>query len=158
MDTVKSESKKKRRVCVGLAQLRDAQETGPMFREALEELGHKAWVTYPWDKSFLEADVLLLLGSFYKFSDFGTVLLNHSGKKPVTILWQSDPLPPVSLSAKAEKIGLQLGGLDWGRLGLRNSRLIRRFIPLSGKACRVARWIFCAMPKKRNGQKRSRQI
>jgi hypothetical protein len=145
---IKSEGQKRLRICIGLTQVHDANEIGPMFCEVIKGLGHEVWAAYYWDKSFLDADVLLLLGSFYKFGDFGKVLLDHNGKRPVTILWQSDPLPPVSLNSRAEKIGLQLGGLDWGRLGEHKSRIIRKFIPLSGKTCRFARWIFAQRLKR----------
>ena len=59
---INSTDQKRLRICIGLTKVRDANEIGPMFCEVIERLGHEAWAAYPWDNSFLDADILLLPG------------------------------------------------------------------------------------------------
>ncbi len=73
----------------------------------LQQLGHSATLVQDGDPAGFEADVLLLLTNLVHYPVYGWKLKNCRGQRPVTILWQMDPLPPENLTPAAEAAGLR---------------------------------------------------
>jgi hypothetical protein len=73
----------------------------------LQQLGRPASLVQDGDPAGFEADVLLLLTSLCNFPVYGGRLKHCGSKRPVTILWQLDPLPPENLPPEAEAVGLK---------------------------------------------------
>jgi len=70
--------------------------------ECLEAIGHRAFVVSDGDPQGLGANVLLLMFTTGDFSAYRRLLNQRRSQKPMTVLWQIDPLPPDHLSSDAE--------------------------------------------------------
>ncbi len=68
----------------------------------LEAIGHRAFIVSDGDSEGLRADVLLLMFTAGDFSAYRRLLNQRHSKKPTTVLWQIDPLPPDNLLPDAE--------------------------------------------------------
>lgn len=76
-----------------------------------QELGHTAFLAQDGDPAGLEADVLLMLNVLGNYPVYYERLKRGGSQRPITILWQMDPLPPVDLPPEAEHAGLQAARL-----------------------------------------------
>lgn len=72
-----------------------------------QQLGHSASLVQDGDPAGLEADVLLLLTVLGNYPAYCQKLKHCGSQRPVTILWQMDPLPPEYLPPEAESAGLK---------------------------------------------------
>jgi hypothetical protein len=72
-----------------------------------QQLGYKASLVRDGDRVGLEADVLLLLVTLSDYPVYCQKLKQFGSQRPVTILWQIDPLPPEDSPPKAESAGLK---------------------------------------------------
>ena len=73
----------------------------------LQQLGHPNFLVEDGDPAGLGADVLLLLTNLGNFPVYGRKLKSCGSRRPVTVLWQMDPLPPENLSPEAETAAFQ---------------------------------------------------
>lgn len=73
----------------------------------LQQLGHATSVVQDGDPTGFEADVMLLLTNLGNYPIYGRWLQDCGGRRPATILWQLDPLPPEHLPPEAEAAGLK---------------------------------------------------
>jgi hypothetical protein len=118
-----------------------------MICDCLKTEGFDAWTTSD-RRSLFDADVLLFpcdVSQLFVAEDF----IRQKGRRPLTILWQTDPLPPDQIPVDAEKIGLRIVRLDWrriikGRLG----NLFQKYLPFGREILRLGRYYFAARIKK----------
>ncbi len=120
-----------------------------VITDQLNALGHRAWIVSSQDSSISKADMLLLAGDGRGFNNFKEHLKKINGKKPFVILWQFDPLAPPVINSETEKSILKLGTLDWGRLGYKTSKVIRKSLFFSGKVWKLIIWFLSYRIKKR---------
>ncbi len=118
-----------------------ARERGPAVVEELRRLGHKVIYVADGDPAGLQADILLLLENLADFGVYCAQLTGATERRPVTAVWMLETLPPESLSARAEAIGLASSQWHY-RLGLRRPK--RALTPLQKMvSLRNARqWLF----------------
>ena len=102
-------------------------ELGAAVCRCLEQQGHSPRLVFDGDTSGLQADVLLLLVNLAGFPGYCDRLGQGGSRRPVVILWQMDPLPPVAVSPQAERIGLAAS--EW-----------RRVFRLNRSAAALPRW------------------
>ena len=76
------------------------------------QLGHPASLVQDGDPAGFEADVLLLPTNLSSYPAYCHRLQNCDSRRPVTVLWQMDPLPPENLLPEAEAAGLK--ATRWG--------------------------------------------
>lgn len=81
-------------------------ELGPAICRCLYQLGHPAELVCDGDATGFDADVLLLPVNLTNFPEYCHRLQRGHVRRPVTVLWQMDPLPPTDLSPEAEQAGL----------------------------------------------------
>jgi hypothetical protein len=81
-------------------------ELGVAVCRCLQQLGHSSKLVFDGEISGLEADFLLLLINLGNFPGYSDQLRRRVSRRPVVVLWQMDPLPPVELDAEVERIGL----------------------------------------------------
>jgi len=73
----------------------------------LQQLGHQTSLVQDGELAGLEAGVLLLPTNLANYPLYGRSLKTRGAQRPVTILWQMDPLPPENLPPDAEAAGLK---------------------------------------------------
>ncbi|MFZ0829370.1 MAG: glycosyltransferase [Verrucomicrobiia bacterium] len=73
----------------------------------LQQLGHSCCVVQDGDPAGFAADVLLVLTNLGNHPVYCRRLKSSGAKRPMTILWQLDPLPPENLPPEAEAAGLK---------------------------------------------------
>ena len=72
-----------------------------------QQLGYPASLVQDGDPAGLEAEVLLLLITLDDYPVYCRKLKHCGSQRPVTILWQIDPLPPEDSPPEAESAGLK---------------------------------------------------
>jgi hypothetical protein len=72
-----------------------------------QQLGYPVFLVQDGDLAGLEADVLLLLITLGDYPVYCQKLKHRGSQRPVTLLWQIDPLPPEYLPPEAESAGLK---------------------------------------------------
>ena len=78
----------------------------------LQQLGHPNVLVQDGEEAGFEADVLLLLTNLSHFPLYCRRLKGCGSRRPITVLWQMDPLPPENLPPEAEAAGLK--ATRWG--------------------------------------------
>jgi hypothetical protein len=78
-----------------------------MMVEILAGQGFSPTLVRDGDRRALDADVLLMVGDGKDFEGLATLLRRATGRRPTTILWQLDPLPPTTLNETEEAILLR---------------------------------------------------
>ncbi len=73
----------------------------------VQQLGHPTSLVQDGDPAGFGADVLLLLTNLGNYPVYCHRLKSCGSQRPITILWQMDPLPPENLPPEAEAIGLK---------------------------------------------------
>ena len=73
----------------------------------LHELGHPSFIAQDGEPAGMEADVMLLLTNLGNYPVYRRRFGLSNSKRPVTVLWQLDPLPPENLPSEAEAAGLR---------------------------------------------------
>ncbi len=73
----------------------------------LQQLGYAAAVVEDGEPAGFEAEIMLLLTNLGNFPAYGRRLKQGGAQRPITILWQLDPLPPEDLPPDAEAAGLR---------------------------------------------------
>ena len=81
-------------------------ELGVAVCRCLQQFGHSVKLVYDGEAAGLDADVLLLLINLGNFPGYCDQLKRGVPRRPMVVLWQMDPLPPVGLDTEAERIGL----------------------------------------------------
>lgn len=77
----------------------------------IRQLGYTAALVRDGEPEGLSADILLFLFTLGDYPMYRLKLKNHSVKRPLTILWQIDPLPPDDSPPEAEIAGLKAARL-----------------------------------------------
>jgi len=94
-------------ICIGVpSNSGDKLGLGRMVCDVLSNLDFFPALVTDGDSDVLQASLLLLLGDCHSFNGFAELLNKYNGRRPTTVLWQIDPLPPPTLSKHAEHIGL----------------------------------------------------
>lgn len=79
---------------------------GEMIKDVLTQFEIKADIIRHPDNRLSQYDLLLFVGDCIQFDLFINKLKGFKGKRPLTALWQLDPLPPLILSEDSIKAGL----------------------------------------------------
>lgn len=102
------------RIGVSLLGVPIYRELGAMVAEILTKSGFEAVLSESGRRTSLDCDVLLLIGDGVYFSDLARRLQDLE-RRPVTILWQLEPLPPPEIThhsdARAESVIAKSGRL-----------------------------------------------
>lgn len=131
-----------KRVCVWSIDNPSTWNLGHILRDSLLEIGIDAWIASSEQGSNREADIILSVSGGRMLNGFLETIKDFKGKKPVSILWMIDPVPPPELTEHAEYLGILLSRLDWQKkYGKRRGQIIKKVLPLGREFCRLSRWI-----------------
>jgi len=122
------------RVCVCLPSVEyDRLALSEALGDTVRRLGHTTRTGFDGDPEILSADVVLLIGDARRFTRSAQLLQNAEKHRPATVLWQLEALPPPQITARTERLGLQLARIDRNRLPAPWPSIVKRFVPASGK-------------------------
>lgn len=139
------------RVCITLpAQGRDYDELVSVLAAVVQGLGGSTFLVRDGDRSALEADVVILFGKCSAFDASARLLSAHAARRPATVLWQVEPLPPGIIPAGAEKAAQRLACCDFNQLPGPLPTLVR-CIPGHSLFFNLARHALCAQVVERCG-------
>ena len=114
------------RVCITLpAQGRDYDELVSVLAAVVQELGGEPFFVRDGDRAALEADVVILFGKCSAFDASARLLGAHATRRPATVLWHVEPLPPGPIPAQAQNAARRLARCDLNRLPPLLSTLVR---------------------------------
>ena len=125
---------------------KDYGDIGRMLVETLADLGCYTGLVRDGDPEALKADALIMFGSCAGFVRYPR-LLAGTQRRPVTALWHVEPLPPVGLTARAERIGMMLSMCNWNKLPEPCLTAVR-CLPFHNSLRDAARWILARGIKK----------
>lgn len=115
---------------------------GKMLSEVFDSLGWQVTLRFHPDAGLLDHDLLLLACLSRHDGGLTELLRQRKGHRPVTVLWQLEPLPPVPLSPLGEAVGFRVAACDWGRLPSWARRVLAWVVPFRPKLLRLARrWL-----------------
>lgn len=110
--------------------------------DGFSNIGWEANICRVPDATVFEHDIVLLTGLSQYDGGLTRLLSQRPGKKPVTVLWQLEPLPPVQLSVFGERIGFRVAKCDWGRLPPKLAKVLGNMIPFRTQTLRlIRRWL-----------------
>ncbi len=131
-------------VCITLpAHGRDYDELAAVLAAVVQELGGSASLVRDGDPSSLEADVVILLGKCSAFDASPRLLARRPSRRPATVLWHVEPLPPAVIPEGAERIAERLASCDLSRLPPPLPAVVR-CVPGHGLIVHSARRVLCA--------------
>ena len=131
-----------RKVCILLPRTGVFPGLGAMLAETFSGAGWQAEVRHHAEMELLGKDFLLLAGQCRNIDGLPKLLRQRQSKRPVTALWQLEPLPPAELSPEGERIGLRAAAFDWGRLPRTARRLLNVVVPFRTRLMRLGqRWL-----------------
>lgn len=104
-----------------------------MAADTLSEQGARVVETCDGDATAFEHDVLLLVGSGRLFPQFTELAQRRPSRRPRTILWHLQPLPPPVLTRRAGELGERLLAARWEDLLGGWAAALSRVIPARGK-------------------------
>lgn len=110
-----------------------------MVVDGFLRLGLKPSLCFAPSTQLLANDLVLLIGLNQYDGGLTRLLSRRADKRPVTVLWQLEPLPPIQLSAFGETVGYRLTAWDWGRLPPKVAKLVGNLIPFRTQALRLIR-------------------
>jgi hypothetical protein len=128
-----------RRLCILLPGAGVYPALGGMLREVLSDLGWQVTVRSTAEADLLDHDVLFLAGMCRRIDGLSLLLRERRGKKPVTVHWQLEPLPPAELSPAGERLGLRAAAFDWERMPAATRRRLDRVMPFGNNLFRLVR-------------------
>jgi hypothetical protein len=134
-----------RNVCILLPRLGIYPALGRMLSDAFDESGWQVTLRFRPDENLLNHDLLLLAGLSRYDGGLMETLRRHRDRRPVTVLWQLEPLPPLQLSPLGEEVGFRLAACDWGRLSPWMRRVLTCLVPFRPKVFRMS-WRWLARP------------
>lgn len=88
-------------------------ELGKMIQATVAELGLRASLVDDGNRGALQSDILLLAGDCRAFGKFARLLKRQGTRRPWTVLWHMEPLPPPEASERARQIGRWLLRCHW---------------------------------------------
>jgi hypothetical protein len=105
------------RVCITRpAPGRDYDELVSVLAAVVQELGGEPFFVRDGERAILEADVVILFGKCSAFDDSARLLGAHAQRRPATVLWHVEPLPPGPIPAQAANAARRLARCDLNRL------------------------------------------
>jgi hypothetical protein len=127
-------------VCIVLpAQGQAYDEMASVLAAIVRELGWDAFLARDGDPSLLDSDVAILFGRCSAFDASAELLSAHSTRRPATVLWHVELLPPGAIPASAEPTARRLARCELDRLPP-----VVRHIPAHGLFVNLARRALCA--------------
>jgi hypothetical protein len=129
-----------RKVCILLPRVGVYPDLGIMLAESFSGLGWQPVVRHEADAELLDQDLLLLAGLCQRIDGLPEVLRRRRNRKPATILWQLEPLPPAELSPAGERLGLRAAAFDWDRLPRAVRTKVNSVIPFGSSGWSGAGW------------------
>lgn len=139
------------RVCMTLPSQGHAyDEMVSVLTAVVRELGGDVFLARDGDPAILEADVVILFGRCSAFGDSARLLTAHSRRRPATILWHVEMLPPGVIPAHAEDAARKLVRCDVGKLP-KPLRSLIRCIPSHSFLVNLLRRMRCAQLTRRCG-------
>ncbi len=139
------------RVCLTLpARGQDYDEPVSVLAAVAQESGWNAFIVRDGDRSILEADVVILFGRCSAFTASAQLLGAHATRRPATVLWHIEPLPPGTIPADAEKVAQRLARCDLNRLPGPLPTLVR-CVPGHSCVFDMVRYAFCTRLIRRSG-------
>jgi hypothetical protein len=104
-------------VCITLpARGQDYDEPVSVLAAVVRELGGEVFVVRDGDHSVPAADVVILFGKCTTFDGSVRRLRDQATRRPATVLWHIEPLPPDAIPAKAEKAARRLAHCEVNQL------------------------------------------
>lgn len=128
-------------ICVALGRASQSNvlydELTQMVVKALTAMGCHAFREWELTPRVLAADVVLLFGAGAQFNEYPALLAQLPQRRPVTILWLIEPVPPAAISRRLENAALRLQKINerWPVLGTASAcvlQLLASGSPLSG--------------------------
>jgi hypothetical protein len=139
------------RMCITLpAQGQAYDEMASVLAAVVREIGWNVFIARDGDSSILDSDVTILFGRCSAFDASASLLSAHATRRPATILWHVELLPPGVIPASAEGTARRLARCELDRL----PPVIRR-IPAHGLFINLARRTLGARLTARCGWDRS---
>jgi hypothetical protein len=139
------------RVCVALPARGHAyDEMASVLAVVVRELGSDVFLARDGDPAILEADVTILFGRCVALDASAKLLAEHSSRRPATVLWHVELLPPSVIPAHAEEAARKLVRCDVSRLPKRRQTLVR-CIPHHSALVNLVRRIRCTQLIRRCG-------
>src|ERR1051326_7979602 len=92
-----------RTVCLAVPATPLYRELGQMLFDVLSHLGFRPTLVPDGQQEALAAAVLFLVGAGLCFPSYTHLLSRRPMRRPLTLLWHTEPLPPPSLSTSAER-------------------------------------------------------
>jgi hypothetical protein len=129
----------KRRICVLMPPGDLYSAVGRMIGGTLVEQGWEVSVPQQADPEALDHEVLLVGGASQQIDGLPGVLRRRRNRKPVTLLWQLEPLPPPGLSPAGEWLGLRAAAWEWERLPVKVRLPLDRVLPFASLLSRHIR-------------------
>ncbi len=139
-ETQPREAGRRLSVAIGLVGVDDLRgEVARMLQQTLAYLGHRSEILRDGDPAAYEYDLLLLPGRCTQFNEFAHLLSRPTPRRPITILWQSEPLPPPFHSLATERLGVQLIDPQWDDVFGWWARPLNRVLRPRGELTRALR-------------------
>lgn len=98
----------------------------------------------------MDTDILILFGRCSDFTRTARLLCSNLTRRPGTVLWHTEPLPPQIIPERAFTTALMLSLCDWGRLPRPLSALVR-FAPGHNAVRDLARFALSKRLKRLTG-------
>ena len=144
------------RACVALpAHGVDYDEIGAVLAQVIQELGWDVTVVRDGDVASLHADALIMFGKCSAFPHLAKILSERPARRPATVLWHIEPLPPGIVPPQAECLSRLLARCDWNQLPSTLS-VPAKCIPGHNLVRDMARSVLSARLSRRAGWARTR--
>jgi hypothetical protein len=139
------------RVCITLpARGRNYDELASVLASVVRELGGDVSLLRDGDSSVLDADIVILFGKCSEFDASARLLGAHATRRPATVLWHVELLPPGPIPAHAENAARKLVRCDVSRLP-KSLRALVRCLPSHSSLVNWVRQVRCAQLVRRCG-------
>jgi len=132
------------RICISASSVWHKRlRVGEMLHDTFSKMGFAATMVEDGDPAGLSADILLIAGSGRACVLYPALLRRCGNSRPVTILWNLEPLPPAETTEVGEQIGLKLAMCDCNKLPRPYSALVE-LVPWHNDLRNVLRWILAS--------------
>lgn len=101
------------RVAVALCGDPGYDEIGAMVTKSIKARGIDCESFQDGEQEAMEAELLLLIGTGSRFPKFAEMAQRYEHRRPTTVVWHLQPLPPPLLTDRASKLGERIRHGQW---------------------------------------------